>query len=441
MAEEYDETDKRLMESISAHLKADDVKGAVAQIRTLVQNSTNADVVREYASLLNRLVTMPKTSPAQKNEQQFEIQVEHPTTTFRDVKGMNRLKKKLSKEVILMIRNRRGYLKHRLKPSGILLYGPPGVGKTFLAESLAGEFGMSIIKPDLARIFSQWVGETEKNIEKMVTLAKLNEPCVIFIDEVDAKIRNRANIEARGESAVNLGATTQFLETMQRVHNENNQILFVAGSNRIWDVDAAAKRPGRFGDLIYVPPPKIMDRLTLFTNYLRTVDEKKISFAGYLRLALATAGYSPADIEEICIIAKKEMLYKNVTDNMAYFDKKFTREDYLAARAAGQLPAKPKEMLSTGSVVRVIRKQFKTSSLDMWYVESQKALVGWDETVVEKQKGLIRTKTFKKKVKHEGRMTKDEQKIYKAMFLDIKKANRRYRRMWVWFLRQFGRWI
>jgi len=252
-------------------------------------------------------------------------------------------------------------------------------------------------------------------------------------------MRNRANIEARGESAVNLGATTQFLETMQAVHNENNQILFVGASNRVWDIDVAAKRPGRFGDLIYISVPSLKDRFVLFHHYLKSVERNSISPFGYLRLALAATRYSPADIEEICIRAKKEMLYRNLTRSADYYDRKFTREEYLKAQADGTLPKTPIEKISTGDVMRIIKDDFKSSSLDTWYIEAKKGLLGWEETKVTKQKGLIFTKTLKQKEKHEGSMTKDEQKLYKDMLKDIKRERRWA--WWTWLVRTFARTI
>jgi len=211
---------------------------------------------------------------------------------------------------------------------------------------------------------------------------------------------------------------------MQNVHNAEYQILFVGATNRVWDVDSAAKRPGRLGNLIYVNPPGLKDRFMLFRYYLKTVKDLKIGPFGFLRLALATAGYSPSDIEEICIQAKKEMLYKNL--NTEYYTKKYTKEEYLHAKETNTLPPKPKEQLSTRDILRIIKKDLKNSSLDTWYVESYKDMIGWEETQVEKVKGKIFTKTLKKKVKHEGKITKDERKIYKDMLRDVKRAHNRW---------------
>jgi len=411
--------ERELMSEITELLKNKDTENAIATIKKLISISKNAALIKEYTNLLNKIKQIEK-----KPKDQFEVTVEKPTTKFKNVKGMEKLKKKISKEIILMMQGRKDYLKHKLKPTGLLFYGPPGTGKTLLAEATAGEFGMNLIKPDLATLFSQWVGETEKNIVKIVQKAIDNQPCLVFIDEVDAKIRAREKIEARGESIVNLNATTQFLETMQKVHNAEYQILFIGATNRVWDVDSAAKRPGRLGNLIYVNPPGLKDRFMLFRYYLKTVENLKIGPFGFLRLALATTGYSPSDIEEICNQAKKEMLYKNL--NTEYYTKKYTKEEYLHAKETNTLPPKPKEQLSTRDILRVIKKDLKNSSLDTWYVESYKDMIGWEETQVEKVKGKIFTKTLKKKVKHEGKITKDERKIYKDMLRDVKRAHNRW---------------
>jgi len=430
ITQEITPQEKELMSEITELLKNKDAEGAIATIKKFISISKNDALIKEYTRLLNKLRQIEK-----KPENQFEVKLEKPTTKFKDVKGMEKLKKKISKEIILMMQGRKAYLKHKLKPTGLLFYGPPGTGKTLLAEATAGEFGMNIIKPDLATLFSQWVGETEKNIVKIVQKAIDNQPCLIFIDEVDAKIRAREKIEARGESIVNLNATTQFLETMQNVHNAEYQILFIGATNRVWDIDNAAKRPGRLGNLIYVGPPSLKDRFMLFRYYLKTVENLKIGPFGYLKLSLATTRYSPSDIEEICIQAKKEMLYKNL--NAEYYNKKYTKDEYLLAKTANALPPKPKEQLSTRDILRTIKKDFKNSSLDTWYVESYKDMIGWEETQEEKVKGKILTKTLKKKVKHEGKITKDERKIYKDMLRDVKRAHNRW--LFTVILRTFAR--
>ena len=431
--------EEQLALEIQELLKHKNITDAEEKINTLLSITQNNILKEQYSRILVKIkgIKQPSAPKSETEEDKFKVKVEKSKVKFSDVKGMGKLKKSLIREVTLMIRSRDDFIRHKLKPSGILLYGPPGVGKTFFLEALAGEFDMNVINVDLATLFSQWVGETEKNIRRLVEEATNHQPCLIILDETDAKIRNRESIEARGESVVNLNATTEFLETMQKVHNQNLKILFTGATNRIWNVDPAAKRPGRLGDLIYVPSPSLRDRFMLFRYYLKTVNSLRIGPFGYLLLSIATAGYSPSDIEEICIQAKKEMLYKNID-----IDKKeqlYTLEEYLSLKAANQLPQKPEERLLTRDVIRTIRQKYKNSSLDIWYVEAYKSMVGWEEMQKRTVKGRILSKTVKEKIRHDGKITKDEQKLYKDMLRDVKRSRRTF--LYVVLLRKMARWL
>jgi SpoVK/Ycf46/Vps4 family AAA+-type ATPase len=407
------------------------VEEATEKIALLIQNTKNDELKRQYISLLDKLHNTKQ--PKQKED--FKIKVEKSKTTFSDVKGATKLKEKMTKEISLMLYKREAFLKHKLKPSGLLLYGPPGTGKTYFLEALAGEFGMNMIKPDLGFLLSQWVGETEKNIIKMINTAIQNQPCIIILDETDSKIRNRQTTEARGESVVSLNATTEFLEKMQEVHNGDYQVIFTGASNRIWDIDPAAKRPGRLGTLIYVPPPTLKDRVILFHNYLKSVEKLRVGPLGYLKLALATAKYSPADIEEICVHAKKEMLYKDYKKWPVPPTKKITYEEYMELK--GKLPKQANECLSTNDIMKSIRNDFRNSSLDTWYVEAYKNAVGWVEIQKQTTKGRIRSKTIKQKITHQGNLTEDDRRLYKDMLKDIKNAHRR--RLYISIVRSLAR--
>ncbi len=420
--------EKELAIEISNLLEKKDIENAIPKIEEIISISNNDKLKKQYSNLLVQLKNIKKypNKRQEKEKEEFAIKVEKPTVTFKEVIGMDKLKEELARELRLMLNGREAVIKHKLKPSGLLLYGPPGVGKTFFLEALAGEFHMNMLKPDLGTLMSQWVGETEKNIKRLINIALKNQPCLIILDEVDSKLRNRASIEARGESVVTLNATTQFLETMQDIHSENIRVLFTGATNRIWDVDPAAKRPGRLGTLIYTPPPNLKERFMLFRHYLKTVDNLKIGPFGYFFLAMATAQYSPSDIEEICIQSKKEMVYKIINSKEAkeYETKTFTKEEYLKAKAEALILKKPPEVLSTKNVMEVIKKKFKNSSLDIWYVEAYKSMLGWTEIQKRTIKGRIFSKTTKEKIVHDGIITTDERKLYKDMLKNIKRVHR-----------------
>lgn len=425
--------EQQLIAEIREYIKNKKMNDAADRISKLISITNSAIIKTQYSKLLEKI----KETKKPKEQGEFSLKVERAKVTFKDVKGMAKLKKTLVREMTLMIKSRDDFIKHKLKPSGILLYGPPGVGKTFFLEAVAGEFEMNVIKADLGSLLSQWVGETEKNIKKLVELAKDNQPCLIILDETDAKLRNRDTTEARGESVVTLNATTQFLETMQEVHNENLKILFTGATNRVWDVDPAAKRPGRLGNLVYVPPPNLKDRFMLFRHYLKTVDVLKVGPFGYLLLALATSRYSPNDIEEICIEAKKQMLYKKLEKGEA--TKLYTKSEYLQLVDAGKIKPVLKDTLMLRDIMHVIRHDFRNSSLDIWYIEAYKSMVSWEEVQKRTVKGRIFSKTVKEKIKHDGKITKDERKVYKDMFKDIIWTRRL--RLYTLIIRRFARWI
>ena len=243
----------------------EDALGPLDKLLVILKNE---HAKKEYINLrkhIERLVQEKSAKEEKEKKQEIKFTVETSAINYRHIIGMHHLKKKLRDELTLLLHRREEYMQNRLAPSGILMYGLPGVGKSIFAEAAAGEFGLKIIKPELAQLFSQWVGETEKAINKLIFEDAVNNaPCIIFLDEIDSKIRKRENIEARGESAVNLNATTQFLESMQKANKKADmQVLFIGATNRIWDVDGAAKRPGRFGMLLYVRPPNIRERVQL----------------------------------------------------------------------------------------------------------------------------------------------------------------------------------
>jgi len=147
------------------------------------------------------------------------MKVEKSTITFKEIIGMEKVKKTLQREITLMINKREMYQYHNLKVSGLLLYGGPGVGKSIFADAISGEYNFSILKPDLASLFSSYVGETPKNIAKLVQTAIAHQPCIIFLDEIDTKIRERSKTDNNTQTSVSLNATTQFLEVMQQTQS------------------------------------------------------------------------------------------------------------------------------------------------------------------------------------------------------------------------------
>jgi vacuolar protein-sorting-associated protein 4 len=218
--------------------------------------------------------------------------------TFKDIVDLEHVKKALKRAVIYPVKNPKLYPLGW--PKGILLFGPPGCGKTLIAYALANEVNAALINVSPATIMSKWLGEAEKNVAKIFSkareLASKGIPVIIFIDEVDGLLQEYSE-EVGGEKRVR----NQFLMEMDGLREkENNKLLiFVIGTtNKPWKLDIGFIR--RFEKRIYVPPPDKRVRKALFKYYIEQLREAySIEDIDYDKLAELTEGYSSADIYSI----------------------------------------------------------------------------------------------------------------------------------------------
>ena len=133
---------------------------------------------------------------------------------------------------------------------GLLMYGPPGCGKTYLARATAGELGATFISVGIADVLDMWIGSSERNLAGIFDTARRHVPCVLFFDEVDALAAKRSDFSnASGRQLIN-----QFLAELDGVGN-NEGMLILGATNAPWHVDPAFRRPGRFDEVLFVPPP------------------------------------------------------------------------------------------------------------------------------------------------------------------------------------------
>jgi len=217
---------------------------------------------------------------------------------FDDIVDMEKVKRALRRAVIYPVKNPKFYPLGW--PKGILLFGPPGCGKTLIAYALANEINAALINVSPATIMSKWLGEAEKNVakvfEKAREIARRGTPVIIFIDEVDGLLQEYGE-EVGGEKRVR----NQFLMEMDGLkEKENNKLLvFVVGTtNKPWKLDIGFIR--RFEKRIYVPPPDKRVRKQLFKHYIEKLSESyEIEDIDYDKLAELTEGYSSADIYSI----------------------------------------------------------------------------------------------------------------------------------------------
>jgi AAA+ superfamily predicted ATPase len=231
---------------------------------------------------------------------------EHAGLTLADVAGMTEVKQRLEAAFLAPMRNpelRRLYGKSLR--GGLLLYGPPGCGKTFIARAVAGELGAKFIAVSFADIIDMFVGQSERNIHELFEIARRNAPCVLFLDEVDAIGQKRSQLRHTPmRSAVN-----QLLLELDDVAGNNEGVFLLAATNHPWDVDSALRRPGRFDRTLLVLPPDGSAREGVFRYHLK---DRPVAGIDLAKLAKQTDGYSGADIAHICETAAERALMDSV---------------------------------------------------------------------------------------------------------------------------------
>lgn len=221
---------------------------------------------------------------------------------FKSIAGMQELKDTIKLDVIDVLNEKEKYAEYGLTiPNGMLLYGPPGCGKTFFAEKMAEEIGFNFYQIKPSDIQSKWVNASQENIKNLFDEARKNAPSIIFIDELDALVPNRDN------SSVNHMNTSAVNEFLAQMNNSGDDGVFIIGAtNRPNSIDPAILRAGRLDKHVYLPPPDFEARELMFKLYL----EKRPTEIGldYAELAKATENYVSSDIKFLCDEASRMAL-------------------------------------------------------------------------------------------------------------------------------------
>jgi transitional endoplasmic reticulum ATPase len=244
----------------------------------------------------------PITRKADKAEYKSVKEIEEGSG-FSGVAGMEELKELLYSEIILPLQQKDLYNKYRITlPNGILLYGPPGCGKTFISTKLAEEINYTFIEIKPSDLASTYVHGSQQKIGKLFRRAREKSPSIIFIDEIDAVIPKRSDrLNHHYSSEVN-----EFLSQLGECSRDN--IVVIGTSNRPDHIDPAALRTGRFDRLIYVPPPDLNARIALFDMFLS--DRPVSPDIDINPLASKTENYVASDIEAIVNNAARAALKK-----------------------------------------------------------------------------------------------------------------------------------
>ncbi|MCS0638574.1 ATP-binding protein [Streptomyces sp. LP05-1] len=220
-----------------------------------------------------------------------------------DVGGLREVKDRLEAAFLAPLRNpelRRLYGKSLR--GGLLLYGPPGCGKTFVARAVAGELGAGFLSVSVNDVLDMWIGNSERNMHQVFETARRQAPCVVFLDELDALGGKRSRVQSSGmRNTVN-----QLLTELDGVDAAANEGVFVlAATNAPWDVDLALRRPGRFDRTLLVLPPDAPAREAVLRYHLRERPIEKVDVA---KLARLTDGFSGADLAHVCESAAETAL-------------------------------------------------------------------------------------------------------------------------------------
>lgn len=228
-------------------------------------------------------------------EHNFELYEENSNITFNDVGGMDELKEEIKLNIIYPFKNPELFIQYGKKAGGgILMYGPPGCGKTFIAKATANECNATFINISIADILDMHVGNSEQKLHEIFEYARRKSPTVIFIDEIDALGNDRMHT---GDNVYARTLVNQFLNELDGLGSNNSSILVMGATNVPWYVDTALKRPGRFDKTIFVPPPDLHERVQIFQLFLAG---KPIENIDYIQIAKKSSRYSAADIIAIC---------------------------------------------------------------------------------------------------------------------------------------------
>jgi SpoVK/Ycf46/Vps4 family AAA+-type ATPase len=295
----------------------------VLYIKCLIKENSIQQAINEYQQLLSlypdfsdeeidTALRMPSADDVddlfddlENNDDAYFM--EKPSIRFENVGGMEKVKEEISIKIIQPMQNPELFKAFGKKSGGgILLYGPPGCGKTYIAKATAGEIDAKFINIGLHDILDMWIGNSEKNLHDIFELARRNKPCVLFFDEADAMGASRSDLKQSAMRHV----INQFLAELDGAESNNDGVLILAATNAPWSVDAAFRRPGRFDRVIFVAPPDEAARVQILISLLKDKPAEPIDIK---KVAAVTTDYSGADLTAIIDIASEEKLRESIS--------------------------------------------------------------------------------------------------------------------------------
>lgn len=224
------------------------------------------------------------------NSLEANLKFERPKITFDEVGGMQKVKDEIRIKIIQPLQHPEMYKAYGKKiGGGILMYGPPGCGKTHLARATAGQINASFISIGIHDVLDMWQGNSEKKLHDLFETARRQTPCVLFFDEIDALGASRSDMRHSASKML----INQFLNELDGVSSNNEGVLILGATNAPWHLDSAFRRPGRFDRIIFVNPPDTEGREGILKILLK---DKPVTDIDYKALAKLTDEFSGADL-------------------------------------------------------------------------------------------------------------------------------------------------
>jgi len=222
---------------------------------------------------------------------------------FSDVGGLDEVKRQVRKRIILPFEKPSLFQRFKKKiGGGILLYGPPGCGKTLLARATAGEVNAAFFNVAISDVLDMWMGESEQKLHALFEKARSATPAVLFFDEIEALGGKREYTRSGAASKL----VSQFLAEMDGFAQDNSGVLILGATNVPWAVDPAFRRPGRFDRVLFVPPPDRAARAAILEILLR--DRPVVDGVDLAGLAKHSSGFSGADLGNLVETAADEAI-------------------------------------------------------------------------------------------------------------------------------------
>ena len=284
---------------------ADPAQKRLLELTQSVSTDLLSDQLQSFAQL--KINTgRPKLHVVEKTEVADFVELSRyreQTTTFDDVVGLEAIKSQVRKKIILPFQKPSLIQRFRKKiGGGVLLYGPPGCGKTLMARATAGECGAKFFNIEASDVLDMYIGQSEQKLRAIFEKARQEAPSVLFFDELEALAGKRE--ASKNNSAANV--VSQFLSELDGFSQNNDGVLVLASTNVPWSIDSAFLRPGRFDRVFFVPPPDQVARKGILDYHFKDrLSESGIDFG---HIAKATSGYSGADLENLIDIAVDEAI-------------------------------------------------------------------------------------------------------------------------------------